>query len=219
MNDLWKRQKPLNLKKYESIGVIGAGGIGSWVALDIALATEGLKKMVIVDFDTIEPHNLNRTPFRTFDIGRPKAEALAEIIMERRPDVEVIPYIGNVEDPEAIKLLEQVDAIIDARDNLFPLPKYIVDKVKLKLGYDGMVITVIVNPKYDKPIRQTYETVPSYLVPPQFLAAIATQFLLSPNVEPFMDDEYYTTLDLDTLLEMLWIAKKNKDTTKKGGDE
>ena len=209
-NVIYKRQKSLNLRKYRSFGVIGAGGIGSWVALDLALAIEGLERVVIVDFDDIELHNLNRTPYRYFDVGRPKVEALAELIMERRPDIEVIPYNGNVEDPEAIKLLEDVDFIVDARDNLFPLPPQLRKKTVFKLGYDGFTITIMMNPKYDKPVQQTYETVPSYLVPPQLLAALATHMMLSPNLEKFSDDEYYTTITIDDIVETLYLMKKKK---------
>lgn len=60
------------------INLIGAGGIGSPTAM--LLAKMGCSNISIMDFDSVEVHNLPNQYFRLSDVGRSKAEALAEII-------------------------------------------------------------------------------------------------------------------------------------------
>jgi molybdopterin/thiamine biosynthesis adenylyltransferase len=62
------------------VTLIGAGGIGSPVAL--ALAKMGCRQLTLYDPDAIEPHNLPNQVYRLRDVGRPKVEALAELLAE-----------------------------------------------------------------------------------------------------------------------------------------
>lgn len=65
--------------------VIGVGALGTWVSL--ALAGFGLKKIVLIDPDTVEESNLNRQmAFTNDDIGENKAFAMKRRIEERIPD-------------------------------------------------------------------------------------------------------------------------------------
>ena len=178
MDDIFIRQKELPLKIPESAAVLGVGGIGSWVALFLALV--GVKKLVIVDPDIIEIHNLNRTPYKLGQVGKPKVQAIAELIYERRRDVEVLP-IKNVEDDVTIEFLKDVEVIVDCRDG----EKYFTSielqkKVVAKLGYDGIGMTVTWNPRqkesWGEEIR--YTITPSYLVPPAFLAVLVVDAIV-----------------------------------------
>jgi hypothetical protein len=63
-----------------SVTLIGAGGIGSPVAL--AVAKMGCRRLTLYDPDLIQPHNLPNQVYRLGDIGRPKVEALAELLGE-----------------------------------------------------------------------------------------------------------------------------------------
>ncbi len=58
--------------------LIGCGGIGSFAAL--ALGKLGCTRLHLYDDDRVEEHNIPNQLFRMSDIGRPKAEALAEIV-------------------------------------------------------------------------------------------------------------------------------------------
>jgi len=58
--------------------IVGCGGIGSFTA--VALAMLGIKSMVLVDDDVVEWHNKPNQLFRIQDVGKPKAQALAEIV-------------------------------------------------------------------------------------------------------------------------------------------
>jgi len=67
--------------------IFGIGGLGSTVA--VALAMAGCGRLTIVDFDTVELSNLNRQQYTTDDIGRPKVEVLRKRIRSINPDVQV----------------------------------------------------------------------------------------------------------------------------------
>jgi molybdopterin/thiamine biosynthesis adenylyltransferase len=72
------------------VTVIGAGGIGSPVAL--ALAKMGCRSLTLYDPDVVEPHNLPNQFYRLRDVGRPKVEALAELLGEfAASDVRAVP--------------------------------------------------------------------------------------------------------------------------------
>ena len=60
------------------VAVVGCGGIGSCAAL--ALAKMGCRHLTLYDDDRVEDHNLPNQFYRLADVGRPKAEALAEIV-------------------------------------------------------------------------------------------------------------------------------------------
>lgn len=60
------------------ITIIGAGGIGSPTAF--LLAKMGCSNITVMDPDTVESHNLPNQLYRIQDIGKPKVEALADII-------------------------------------------------------------------------------------------------------------------------------------------
>src|SRR5271157_5505238 len=103
---------------YDSIAVIGVGGGGSWVALLQAL--NRVEKIIIIDPDRVEESNLNRTPYRLTDIGKLKVEAMKEMILERRPDCNVITIADTFNQAMEKNLMDilSVDIIFDCTDNL-----------------------------------------------------------------------------------------------------
>lgn len=79
------------------IVLIGAGGIGSWTAL--ALAKMGLKELTIVDHDNIEDANIAPQFYRYADMGKNKAEVLAERLTEEMGGgIKVHPIVAKWED-------------------------------------------------------------------------------------------------------------------------
>ena len=180
-NTLYDRQRHLLLKFPRKVVIMGAGGIGSWVALDLALI--GVEHLVIIDPDVVEEHNLNRTPFRTNQVGLPKVAALKELIFERRPDCRVDTFI-NVEDNltniQVKKIRRGAELLVDTRDRKLYVPPYWADLRTIALGYDGRGVTMIINPEY--PVgNDSYRTITSYLVAPQLLAALATELITNPE--------------------------------------
>lgn len=69
------------------IGIAGLGGLGSNIALSLARA--GVKKLILVDFDIVEPSNLNRQQYFVRHIGMKKIDAMKELIKDVNPFVEV----------------------------------------------------------------------------------------------------------------------------------
>jgi sulfur carrier protein ThiS adenylyltransferase len=72
-----------NKLKCATVGIAGLGGLGSNVAF--SLARIGIGKLVIVDFDIVEPSNLNRQQYFTEQLGRTKVEALTDNLLNINP--------------------------------------------------------------------------------------------------------------------------------------
>ena len=64
----------------QPITVIGVGGIGSPCVL--TLAKTGFQNITVIDYDKVEPHNLPNQFYRTKDVGKPKVEALKQIVSD-----------------------------------------------------------------------------------------------------------------------------------------
>ena len=92
--------------------VAGAGGLGSNLILHLTSA--GLGHIVVADHDVVTESDLNRTPFRLSDLGVPKVEALARLVGERNPEVELEPLRMGVEEVD----IGGFDLIFDCLDNV-----------------------------------------------------------------------------------------------------
>ena len=69
------------------VGIAGAGGLGSNCAMH--LVRSGVRRLVIADFDTVVPGNLNRQFFFADQVGEFKTEALAANLRRIRPDADL----------------------------------------------------------------------------------------------------------------------------------
>src|SRR5213593_626072 len=97
---------------------IGAGGLGSPLALYLAAA--GVGKIGIVDFDVVDASNLQRQLLHGHDdIGRPKVESAAETLRDLNPDVEVVAINEHLNSETAMRIFSPYDVIVDGTDN-FP---------------------------------------------------------------------------------------------------
>ncbi|MBI2896115.1 MAG: HesA/MoeB/ThiF family protein [Deltaproteobacteria bacterium] len=96
--------------------VIGAGGLGSPVALSLAAAGVGFIR--IVDDDVVELANLQRqTLFREADIGKKKAVVAAERLRLVSGSIEVQAHAARLDAGTAWDLLEDADVVVDGSDN------------------------------------------------------------------------------------------------------
>ena len=131
-----------------SVLVIGCGGLGNPLA--IYLATSGVGKLHLVDFDVVSVSNLHRQVFyKTDDIGKSKAEILASEVKKRAPFTQVTFSNNAVDKQSVLALISNFDVIVDATDNL--QVKYLINdacvlsKKPLVYGslykYDGYVAT------------------------------------------------------------------------------
>lgn len=111
---LWGEEKQDTLQN-KSVAIIGAGGLGS--SLAIALGSSGIGEFHLVDFDHVEVHNIHRQiAFTTQDEGKSKAKATAKLLENRCPYTKITAYEEDFEtfSKRGIK----VDIMIDATDNL-----------------------------------------------------------------------------------------------------
>jgi hypothetical protein len=174
----YSRQRTLELEKFDKIMVVGVGGIGSWVALDLALSGQ-VRTICVCDNDVIEESNLNRTPYRTDQIGESKVWAIKDLIDERRNDVNVVPVDGFLQ--TAGKLVARYRNVIDCTDGLSV--KDWAGKMDLdmyaKLGYDGFGVTIDCTTKMPWGTSTGYDTVPSFIATPQFISSMVVGMILS----------------------------------------
>ena len=101
--------------KKARVAVAGLGGLGSNIA--IALARTGVGCLHLVDFDVVEPSNLNRQHYGIRHIGLPKVEALKQEIGGINPYVEVKTDCIRVTEENAAALFENDEIICEAFDN------------------------------------------------------------------------------------------------------
>jgi sulfur-carrier protein adenylyltransferase/sulfurtransferase len=113
-------------KKLKSARVltIGAGGLGSPLALYLAAA--GVGTLGVVDFDVVDESNLQRQIIHgTSDIGRPKMESARERIEDINPNVRVEAYEEALSSENALEIFKDFDVVVDGTDN-FPT-RYLVN--------------------------------------------------------------------------------------------
>jgi sulfur-carrier protein adenylyltransferase/sulfurtransferase len=97
---------------------IGAGGLGSPIALYLAAA--GIGTLGLVDFDAVELSNLQRQVIHgTEDVGRPKTQSASDTIHRLNPNVEVILHNARITSQNALHLIRPYDIVVDGTDN-FP---------------------------------------------------------------------------------------------------
>src|SRR5881275_1251528 len=98
--------------------LIGAGGLGSPLALYLAAA--GVGTLGLVDFDVVDFTNLQRQVIHfTSDVGRPKLESAKEKIAAINPFVDVKTFETRLTSQNALEIFSGFDIIVDGTDN-FP---------------------------------------------------------------------------------------------------
>jgi sulfur-carrier protein adenylyltransferase/sulfurtransferase len=97
---------------------VGAGGLGSPIAMYLAAA--GVGTLGIVDYDVVDYSNLQRQLLHmTRDVGRPKVESAAERLRAANPDIRVEPHQAALSTLNASELVARYDLVVDGSDN-FP---------------------------------------------------------------------------------------------------
>jgi sulfur-carrier protein adenylyltransferase/sulfurtransferase len=103
---------------------IGAGGLGSPVALYLAAA--GVGTIGIVDFDVVDYSNLQRQILHgTSDVGRSKLDSARDKLVALNPEVKIELYDTALSSENALDLFRPYDVIVDGTDN-FPT-RYLVN--------------------------------------------------------------------------------------------
>ena len=123
--------------------VVGCGGVGTWVAITLALL--GRPRLILIDPDGIEASNLNRLPYPQAWIGKSKVEALRDFIHTLRNDIQIttLPYTFT-ECKELLSVLwspwGQTYCCTDTVASQQEVYKYVVleqHHAYTRIGYDG----------------------------------------------------------------------------------
>jgi len=117
--------------KAASVLLIGAGGLGSPLAMYLAAA--GVGRIGLVDYDTVDFSNLHRQIIHgTKDVGRLKLESARDRILDINPHVQVDTYEVPLTSANALELFAPYDIVIDGTDN-FPT-RYLTNDACVLLG-------------------------------------------------------------------------------------
>ncbi|HLL47410.1 MAG TPA: HesA/MoeB/ThiF family protein, partial [Longimicrobiaceae bacterium] len=111
--------------------LVGAGGLGSPVALYLAAA--GVGTLGMVDPDVVDATNLQRQVLHgTPDVGRSKLDSAADRIGALNPHVRVEPHPVRLSSANALELFREYDVVVDGTDN-FPT-RYLVNDACVLTG-------------------------------------------------------------------------------------
>ena len=117
--------------KASSVLLVGAGGLGSPLALYLAAA--GVGRIGIVDFDVVDASNLQRQVLHgTSALGIPKLESARARLHDLNPHVRLDTYPTHLTSTNALDILREYDVVADGTDN-FPT-RYLVNDACVLLG-------------------------------------------------------------------------------------
>ncbi len=117
--------------KATSVLCIGAGGLGSPIAMYLAAA--GIGKIGLVDFDVVDFSNLQRQILHgTEDVGRLKGESAKDTINSINPNCEVVLHNTRISAENAMEIIGPYDIVVDGTDN-FPT-RYLTNDACVLLG-------------------------------------------------------------------------------------
>lgn len=100
--------------KQATVAIAGVGGLGSPVA--IALCRTGVGRLILADFDVVEPSNLNRQQYFVDQIGLPKVEALKANLMRINPYIQIDIHPVRLTQQTIPQLFADADIIVEAFD-------------------------------------------------------------------------------------------------------
>jgi adenylyltransferase/sulfurtransferase len=110
---------------------VGAGGLGSPLALYLAAA--GVGTLGVVDFDVVDFTNLQRQIIHTTaDVGRKKLDSAADKLLAINPNVNIVKFDTRLSSANALELFRDFDMVVDGTDN-FPT-RYLVNDACVLTG-------------------------------------------------------------------------------------
>ena len=130
--------------------LIGAGGLGSPVAL--YLAASGIGTIGLVDDDVVDESNLQRQVLHTSDrVGMPKTESARITLGALNPETKVVEHRERLDESNVERLIADYDVIVDGTDNFDT--RYLLNDAAVRLRkpvvhgsiyrWDGQVTTFV----------------------------------------------------------------------------
>lgn len=137
----WKQRTRLLLGEEKSerlrqahVLVVGVGGVGAYAAEMLCRA--GVRRLTLVDADTVQPTNINRQlPALHSTLGQPKVEVLAARFRDINPEVELTVLPVFLKDENIPRLLDaaRYDFVVDAIDTLAPKCHLIAEALRRRI--------------------------------------------------------------------------------------
>ncbi|MDR0872055.1 MAG: ThiF family adenylyltransferase [Prevotellaceae bacterium] len=115
--------------------VLAGAGLGSVIA-ECALRL-GFEDITIIDGDTVELSNLNRQNYTRADIGKPKAQALAQRLQSINPQARLTACCQYIDAGNMAQLIENADVVINAIDFTSDAP-FLLDRLCTELGITAL---------------------------------------------------------------------------------
>lgn len=122
--------------KHKTVGIAGAGGLGSNCA--VALVRSGLGHLVIADYDVVSESNLNRQYYFRDQIGMKKVDALKENLMRINPDLLMEVHDLRITSENVVTLFSACDVIVEAFD-LAEMKEMLITAAALDLAHIPLV--------------------------------------------------------------------------------
>jgi adenylyltransferase/sulfurtransferase len=117
--------------KQSRVLLVGAGGLGSPVALYLAAA--GVGTVGLVDFDTVDLSNLQRQILHgSAGVGSSKIDSARDRLIDINPNVSIEPYQTRLTSQNALEIARGYDLIVDGTDNF--ATRYLVNDTSVLLG-------------------------------------------------------------------------------------
>lgn len=177
--------------KYSRIAIIGLGTLGGFVSQTVS-ELKFVNKLVLIDFDIVEEHNLINSIYRKTDIDKYKTTALHDIIRGNGNDIELDIITEKYEEYKTV--VPQVDLIIDCRDYVCNRKDEI--DVRLFISSRYLIIDCRKNVSYDKNYMGRYL---SQLTRNDLrrAALIFSSFLQNGSIDYMMNNQIIKEIDLD----------------------
>ncbi len=121
----------------KTVGIAGAGGLGSNCA--VALARVGIGSMVIADFDVVSEDNLNRQYYFRDQVGMKKTEALKQTLLRIGPAVNLVMHDLRLTPENIPEIFRECDIIVEAFD-LADQKQMLIEAVAEKLPGIPLII-------------------------------------------------------------------------------
>lgn len=114
---LYLGEEALSYLQTVTIGIAGAGGLGSNCAMN--LVRSGFKRFIVADFDRVDASNLNRQAYALDQVGQLKVVALSKNMLAVNPDLEVDMRTVHITADNMEPLFMGCDVVIEAFDDPF----------------------------------------------------------------------------------------------------
>lgn len=125
--------------KVSSVLIVGAGGLGSPLAMYLAAA--GVGRIGIVEFDVVDESNLQRQIiYSQADVGRLKIEAAVERLESLNPLIEIEPHAVRITRENALDIVSQYDVVADGTDNF--ATRYLINDACVLTGRPNVYASI-----------------------------------------------------------------------------